>query len=557
MSENSKSPLTYDDHRAFWGLAVVRRWSNGEQRLRVRWWRMLVVGLVGLGAGWLAMAMALYFYFKMYRHFEEVRYVDMISVPFHWAEHQRRLGEYHLRMGDEHFKAKRYNEARQSYNLAVAKLPENLHARQMLAQFSVAEYQQSRNEESLESAFHVLEDGLPYALEDPDYLNFYLRLLVQWHRDSKAIAECEELLQKKPKNPKSVAVLALNWVDLLTIQGRFDQADEVLERYGLTRGLEGTVLAAKVLWERGRRRAAVDFLEQMLKRFPNNDSIYSILSVYYRDLGDLAQARKYILYREIASNSVMPRVEMLYLEAKSGDKDQVTADSAKILEQYGNDANALLALANFATDQGEVDLARRIYSRAIENRFDPAPFTFLLIETYLTAKDYDKALGFIDEIDGEKPEWLAPQKPVLDSLRAVAYYGQGNTEKADVFLARIIKANFPHTETIVAIANRFQQLGGYKEAQELLLVACQVDSNNLQALTQLVNVDLQLGSSTNMEANLRRIMHSRRPPLELIMDAYRKLGGDRFIFVSHRQDLLDEMNHFIENAAAQRQAVEL
>ena len=46
----------------------------------------------------------------------------------------------------------------------------------------------------------------------------------------------------------------------------------------------------------------------------------------------------------------------------------------------------------------------------------------------------------------------------------------------------------------------------------------------------------------------------RRPPLELILDAYRKLGSDHFIFVTHRERLLDELNEQIQKATAQQQA---
>jgi len=558
MAEAPPLPQRHTDHRVFLGFAVVRVLADGTRRLRVRWLRLISVGLVAVGASWLLGALAFYLYFKINRHFEEVRYADMLTVPWHWAEHQRRLGEYHLRMGDEHFKAGRYQEARQSFNLAVIKLPENLHAKQMLAWFSMQDYAYSKDEISLDSALHLLETGVPFALDDPDYLNDYLHRLVQWHREAKAITTCQDLLKQNPANPKVTLLLALNLADLLTGQGKYDEAGVVIEHYKLTDTLEGTMLAGKLLWERGKRRAAIDYLEQMLKRYQGADPLYAMLASYYRDMGDLDKARQYILMRELnAPMSVMPRIDMLYLLAKSGDKDRVEKDANTILDQFANDPNALAVLANFATDQGNVDLSLRIYNRAVENHFDLSAYSFMLIESYLTAHDYDRALKFIDDIDQEKPAWLEQRKPILDSLRAVAYYGQGNSDRANVFLARILKANFPHVETIVAIANRFQQMGGYEEAQEILLTAIRRDPDNQLALVQLVNVDLQLGSSTNLEANLRRIMHSRRPPLDLIMDAYKKLGSDRFIFVPDRQSLLDEMSHFIENAAAKRQAVEL
>lgn len=519
----------------------------------MRWVYLAGLLVGGFALLWLLMASILYFYFKLYRDFEDETFANMLFLPFQYQEHQQKLGEYYLRVADEDLKAQHWVEALQDYRMGLIKSPHNLHARQMLAYMYLGLYGQ----QEIDRALSILADGLPDALNDPDYINTYLQQLQHYNRDQQAITDCQTYLALNPANDKVRRVLALNLASFLIQDGNFDRADETIEHYHLDDHIEGVLLQGQSLWERGRHKAAIAYLETAFPRFPDpdRDSLYAILSRYYRDLGDLDRSRQYTVLRAATNPmSVMPRIELLYIEAKSGQKDAVEADSKTLIDQFSTDQNAMLTLANFATDQGNVPLAQRIYERAIENQFDLTAFSLLLIEAHLSASDFDGALTFIDQIDQEKPAWLANSQAIFDSLRAVAEYGKGRSDLADIFLSNILKQYAPRPETLVAIATRFQSLGGLSQAQRLLRFAVHKDPNNQMALVQLITVDLQLADSAELETNLTRLLTMRRPPLELILDAYRKLGSDHFIFVTHRERLLDELNEQIQKATAQQQA---
>jgi tetratricopeptide (TPR) repeat protein len=559
MAKPSSSASSVDVFPVFLGLAVVTRDASGRQRLRVRWAYVAGAIVGGAALAWVLIAMGLYYYFKLFRDFEDVRFTEMLALPFKYESFQHELGEYHLRMGDEHLKNGRVVEAMNSFRLGLIKVPDNLHARQMLAGLYLALYHQ----QELDRSLTILELGLPYAHNDPSYINSYLQALEYYHRDAKAIAVCEQMLNPSaddkdpPISDQVRRILALNLASFRILNGDFDKADDVIEKYHLTDSIEGVLMAGQSMWGRGRRKSAVDYLQNALQRFPNNDSLYAVLARYYRDLGDLDRSRQYTVLRAInAPMSVSPRIDLLYIMAKSGENDQVESEAKTLIEQFNADQNAMLLLANFATDQGDVALARRIYERAVENKFDLTAFSLLLIEANLSAGDFDGALRFIDEIDQERPDWLTRSKSIFDSLRAVANYGKGRTDQADVFLTDVLKDPSPSADTLVAIANRFQILGGYNEAQQLLQTAYHRDPNNQSALIQLITVDLQLGSSTELETNLLRLLEMRNPPLELILDAYRKLGSDRFIFVARRQELLNKLNGFIQDATTRRENAE-
>jgi tetratricopeptide (TPR) repeat protein len=551
MDPSPTAPVRYDDRSILLGLAVVRRLPDGQRTIRVRWVFLLGALFGGFALLWVLLAAGLYFYFKIKKEFYDETFADVFFLPFHYAEHQRKLGEYYLRVADDAYQTGHVEEAMNDYRLGLMKVPENLHARLMLARI----YIQYWHQREIDRALGIIEAGLPYALHDSDYLNTYLMTLQHYNRDQQAINDCQSLLAKNPTDDKVRLILALNLVSFLVQNGNFDQADETIEKYHLTDHVDGVLLQAQAMWERGRRKAAVDYLDKSLTKFPGNDSIYAVLARYYRDLGNLDRSRQYTVLR-IANNpmSVMPRIELLYIEAKSGQKAAVDADTKSLIEEFSTDQNAMLTLANFATDQGNVALARRIYERAIENQFDLTAFSLLLIEAHLSAGDFDGALTFIDQIDQERPAWLAPHQATFDSLRAVAYFGKGRSDLSEVFLSNILKQPFPYVEGLVAVATRFQSLGGLTQAQRLLRYATQKDLNNQMALIQLITVDLQLGDSAELESSLNRLLTMRRPPLELILDAYRKLGSDHFIFVTHRESLLDRLNTEIQKTTARQAA---
>lgn len=62
-------------------------------------------------------------------------------------------------------------------------------------------------------------------------------------------------------------------------------------------------------------------------------------------------------------------MEYLNLLKKSGDVENLKADLDKLFNQYKNNNKGMLYLANYAADNGDVELMRKIYDTAITNNF--------------------------------------------------------------------------------------------------------------------------------------------------------------------------------------------
>jgi hypothetical protein len=86
--------------------------------------------------------------------------------------------------------------------------------------------------------------------------------------------------------------------------------------------------------------------------------------------------------------------------------------------------------------------------------FNLASFSLLVCEAYLTNNQYRDALAYLDTLDATKPDWLEPNRLLFDSMRAVADYGIGRLDEADMHLTALIKSNKTRPDTLMTIANR-------------------------------------------------------------------------------------------------------
>ncbi len=524
------------------GFAYRQRRPNGKWTIRFRWGRigLFLGGMAALG--YLAFATALYFFFKNVREFDEVRYADMFTVIFRMDEHRSRMGNSQIEKAKELFEEGDYRGGLHHLRTGVVRAPENLEGRRMLAEFYLFAYRRP------DLAIQILDSGLPYAHRDPDYLKNFLQILLAHQKDAEAIDVAETILQTDPP-PEIRKVMALAAATALQYRGNFDQAEDYLSEYQLDVELEGVLLSARIAWERGQRRLAIERLESSLGRFPNDEPIFAALTRYYRENGDLDRARQYAVLRTInAPLSVAPRIDLLHILHQSGMTERANREADAILRQFEGEERSLLGLANFATESGNIILANRIYETALQQKLNIGSFALLLIETYVAAGDYERAIQFTEELAKERPSWLEGSIPIFNSLRSVAYFGNGQRDLSRIYLNQFLKEGNLRAESLIAVSRRFQELGGYEEARQILQQAVRRNPENQVALTQLVALEIAMGNSTQLEGHLKRLIGMRRPSQDLLQNAYQQLGSDRFIYTSDRENLLAELNALLHSA---------
>lgn len=533
------------------GFVVQRKGQDGRIHIAVKWGRIFSALVVLFIASWIAVAGALYGYFKYKKDFDEVTFTGMIGLPFRMDEHRREMGDYHIKKGLEAMKAGDYRDALRLLRLGVTRSPANLEGRRVLAEFY--ELAIKRPDIAAELMLKGLDLG---GSDDLDYLKQTLRVLLRHQMDEKIQELADKYLPEEPSLTDINRTLAFGAANANYLRGNYDQADDYILAYNLIESLEGLLLSAQISWDRGNQISAITKMEQSLRRFPNSEPLLMQLSRYHREMGDIDKARRYAILRNVKDPlSAAPRLELLYIYNKSGDIDREQRETQRMLKQFRDDESALQALANFAADTGNIDLARRTYEEALENEFAVDAFALLLIESHLVGNDYEGALSFSEELLKERPDWLTQRWAIFNSLRSVASYGINRPDLGEIYLQHFIDESNTPPQTYLAVARRFSNTDRSPQARKILATAYSRAPSNQKILSELIRVELKLGNTENLNRLLTRLLQMRRPQMDLLVEAYHKLGSDRFIFTPDRESLLLQLSAILREQSQELKAL--
>ncbi len=535
---NTRNPLTREKPILL-GFAVQKKGIDGRMKISFRWGRLFAAFVVLIILGWFSMAAALYFHFKFNKEYDEVSYVKMLTLlPFGIDEHRLEIGNFHIEKGLNEIKEGNYRDALRLLRIGVARAPANLEGRAVLAEFY--EIALKRHDIAADQLVQGLEQG---GIEDLEYLKKTLRVLLRYQMDEETQRLADKYLPEEPVLTDTNRTLAFGAANANYLRGNYDRADDYLISYNLLQSIEGVLLSAQISWDRGNQIAAITKLEGSVRKFPNSEPLLMQLSRYHRELGQIDDARRYAILRNVSDPlSPAPRIELLYIYNKSGDTEREQRETQRMLRQFRDDEEALKSLANFAADTGNIDLARRTYEEALESEYEIDAFALLLIEAHLVEKDYQGALDFSEELLKERPDWLTTRWGIFNSLRAVASYGINRPDLGEIYLQDFIDEASTPAQTYLAVARRFSRIDRYQQTRRVLMVAYRKTPTNQKILSELIRSDLKVGNTENLNRLLTRLLQMRRPQMELLSEAYTKLGSDRFIFTPERESLLLQLS---------------
>ncbi len=538
------------------GFAVQKKGVDGRIQIGIRWGRIGIATVALALLGWLGLSTALYLHFKYNKEYSEASFSKMLvllpSVPFGGLdEHRVEMGNFHIKKGLQELESGNYRDALRLLRLGVARAPANLKGRQVLAEFYDVGIK--RPDIAADQLVKGLEQG---GIDDLDYLKQTLRTLLRHQMDSQVQEIADTYLPEEAEVTERNRTLAFGAANANYLRGNYDRADDYLIDYGLVDSLEGLLLSSQISWDRGNQISAITKLESSLRRFPNSEPLLMRLSRYHRELDQFDEARRYAILRNISDPlSAAPRMELLYIFNETGDEERETAETQRMLRQFRDDESALLRLTNFAADTGKINLARRTYEEALENEFSIGAFALLLIEAHLVSEDYQGALSFAEELLKERPDWLADRWAIFNSLRAVASYGANRPDLGEIYLQDFLNDAKNNPSTFLAVSRRFENIDRVEQARKVLTVAYEQSPSNQKILSNLIRAELQLGYTENLNRLLSRLLQMRRPEPELLVEAYRKLGSDRFIFTPDRENLLLQLSAILREDAQTRQVL--
>ena len=526
--------------------------KNNKWSFKVNWGRIAIVVIILSLLAWAAASATIYFVFKYSKGFDDITVYDAIAAPFDMKSHREKVGNYNIKKALDILKSgnmSEFNEAFMNLNMGINRAPKNIEGRLNLARIYVA---MNRPDIAIEK----LEQGIIYSKDNIDFIRLYMRLLLDRMEDSKIIAVGEKLLTGGKsvgvENPQVKAYIAMTLSSVYAMHGNYKKSEEYLKNYGLEKSLPGILRLSKNQWEMGNRDEAIKIIKDNFQYPSNKNPMYALLVNYYTAMGDIETARRYSVLRQAEDPfSVTQKLELIRLLEKSGD----TQNLGKMLDEYFeiNKANnvAMIHLANYAADKGDIKMMRKIYDNAIRQTFAPGRYCLLLLETMITNGDYAGAVKFSEEILKGKPSWTKRYEDVLSAIRSIAYYATGNTNMSDILIADVLKRSRISPKTLVATARRFDKLNAPLVANSILEHAVNKFPRYQMALIRLVQNEIKIGDSTNIGKHVLRLLQMRRPPRELITDVYNNLSSDRFIFVRDRKKILDEIESLKANNSSE------
>lgn len=519
--------------RRFAPFSVKRKGDDWQVRVRWKWLGLFVVALTLLG--WAGASTAAYVFVKYKRGFTDVKFTHMLLLPLRWEEYQVARGNFLIAQAQADLKAQKFREAFGSLRLGLIKAPSNKEGRLLLAQFYGLWKRPDLTRQTL-------LDGFDYHKTDPDYLKTLFSFLLQQQEDQKVISLYKQLLAGDETITPRNQLVALAAASACYFRGNYDEAESILRRYQLEGSRDGRLLAARISWDRGAKDQAIDRLRALSGDMPNDEEIYTQTVTYLRESNRDNEARRESFVRALSNpRNARARIDQLYAYQKEGDTASVKANVEEIFRDFSGEPNALLALADFAANSGDPALARRIYDHAKAKNLNWEGAALMTVEANIVAKRYKAALEMVRQLQNENPDWNKRYYSVFNGLQAIAHYGLGDAEAAQLFLNNFLSQTNIRADNLIAVSKRLLSVGAKPQARQVLEQAVHADALNQAALTGLVQLDLDLNNTTALAGNVRKLLAMRKPSQEVLRKAYRKLGSDMFLFAPERTALLQDL----------------
>lgn len=545
--ESKIEPTSPGTYPIWLGFAEKRPTQRGTLRIRLRWPRILAAMVILMSLGWLGKSAAFYYFFSEIRDFEEVRFSDMLVFPMNRAVIRVQQGDYQVQKGLEAVERQDFGRALSLLREGVARSPKNLEGRLMLARI----YTGWRPDLSIQ----ILEDGLEDGRENQEFIQLLTNLLIQNKEDEKLLEITADLL-KDSTSEIITRSLAASRLSVAIARGKFKLAEEIFKETNIKDSLDGILLGSDLYNRLGQTDKSKSLLRSVIATFPDEplEVVYRRLIQIHRELDELGEARELALEMSLKSPEAwQPRILLAEILEDSGMEERRNREMMAILRQHRNDEAAMIALGQLTANQGNAEIASRLYELALENDFSLGVFSLILVEAHVNASQFERAISLADELVRESPSWLPQVESTFNGIRSIAYFGLENPELGNLYLTNFVKSRQTTVSQLVQAANSYLDFGLKDGALTLLMEAHTRDDSNERVLAELIQLQMDLGTSYKLDEHIRQLFDLRRPAYENVEQIAASLASDRFIYTVNRGGLIRQL----EQIAQEREGIEI
>jgi Tfp pilus assembly protein PilF len=521
---------------AVWGFAT-RVHANGRVRLKLLWTRILLLLCALLVLFWGTKTVGIYYFYKNLRDFDQITVTQSILFPFNYKNIRTSIGDYHI---DRAYQLAENGDFKKAYHYVrngVSRSPQNLKGRLLLAQF----YGSFNPELSL----RLLKEGIPFAANDSKYLIQVTRIALKEKDYSSVIDIANRALINLNPDKNTVNQLALLSAWANCYQGNFAQSEKIIAEYEIATTIEGVILRAQILWMRNQKKECIAILDNYVRTHKGKEMemIFPLLEKYCWRIGDLESSYRWSVEYSISyPHKGSPRINMIrYFQEKKDPKLDKEIDD--VINDFARDPDTMAQLSSFASDTGNRELAERVYTIAMQYDFKSPTFEIGLIETSIRAKDFERAIHYSRKLINDQPYWFIQQQGPIYALLSVAYLGAKDEENGQMYFEKYSAIKTTSPEVQLQVANYFKNINRLTLAKKVYERLIEIEPTNDVALTHLLNIDLDLGNSTDLIPLTSSLLELRQPQFHVIQRAYTEISKDRYLFLSKRAPILDELRH--------------
>ncbi|MBM3844448.1 MAG: hypothetical protein FJ397_14505 [Verrucomicrobia bacterium] len=524
------------------------RLATSEGTFHHFYWRRLAVFLGGAAvAAWLLGAAVIWSLLRYQRGWEAAPYWQVAFMPVRMDSFRLSLGRFYAARGVAEIERQNYLAGRE---LLLAGLR---HARTDLTVRRTVATQLAQVFGLPQRAIDVLADGLPY---DPEL--DYLVLTFGWMREARQLTRILELTRRMlpaaPGGTLKHQFIALQEAMVHFDYGRYGEAEQVINAWGLQNSLEGQIVLARCEWERGKEDAALQRLEREISRFAKRDELYAELVRLNRRAGKYEPARRFALLRQFNDpRSAGPRLDLLQGYIDTNEQAAREREVVSYLAMFGGDQVAVLMLARFAAQIGDEPLLERVMALAQEKGYRVEAVRMFQGLSAVLAGNYPRALEILlpperpappapapvaaktpagegaragaatggDAV--ETPAPVVPRPPLWAGLRAAALFGAGQRLEGATELKQLTDRFPPLGWEGLLVAREVRRAGGAAAAVPLLRRICEIDSLNEDTRAELVRFELEAGDRAALAAALEKVLAQARPPRALLEEVLLRL----------------------------------
>jgi hypothetical protein len=482
------------------GLALVHVVVISLRGL-LAWMGVLAVVAYFVGAG------ALWFWLERRPH-NFVTYTDLI-LPTRWSEIDSKRGRAMIAEGMEDIEARRWGEGIQKLRIGIARYPEEIKGRLVLAQFFMLM-------KASKHAVETYDGGLAERYPGRAYIETMIRLASVAEDYEWWLRTCDRALALVKANPALADEhrwLIRQKLTALLAAERAEEALALAESEGELHSPMISEFRVLALLKAGRTEEAIRFLSEWSDRLEGRGEtqVLRLQVRAFREAGDFAAMDRALEgMRALSPTDARPYIYAIVQNTLAGRGAEANQGMDQFFLRFGSRASDVQMLGAPLGEIDAVDALKRVVSHAKRQGFDTLVLNRYLVEAHCARGEWRDAADLlavmIENKDSSQPEQVEQWHTLMSAyVRAALDAGEGTQST----LVSHVRGRQFTVELYKDLIGGMRQAGRPATARQIVTFAQGMYPKNNDIEQWRVELDAELAAA--QAASARVVMPPGRP----------------------------------------------